>query len=126
MPLKNKMCSTPALILKRNEFCCKIAREASEGDQFWPGLFGLGGWAVGVWVGEGRRRGWGGHWDQLPDDTVGTCLPHLDTDGKARLSEYMGQRKGGRDGGVGKLRTGRVLSVEDYIYFFCPDGRTRS
>lgn len=48
-----------------------------------------------VGVGEGV------HWDQLPADKVGTCLPHLDTGGKARLSKYMGQHRGLRSGGRG-------------------------
>lgn len=47
---------------------------------------------VVVGAGEGVR------WDQLSADKVGTCLPHLDTGGKARLSKYMGQHGGLRSG----------------------------
>lgn len=40
----------------------------------------------------------------LPSDKVGTCLPHLDTGGKARLSKYMGQHRGLMSGG-GDIKT---------------------
>lgn len=73
------------------------------------------GWVVvGGERGLGGREG-GGHWDQLPDDKVGTCLPRLDTDGKARLSKYMGQSRRGprwwdweREDEEGPTRRGQV------------------
>lgn len=52
-------------------------------------------------VGVGERV----HWDQLPADKVGTCLPHLDRGGKARLSKYMGQHRGLRSGEGGDIKT---------------------